>query len=304
MAIPDYQTIMLPLLKFSGDGQEHNAREAIDYICSEFKLTDQERQELLPSGLQPIIDNRVGWARTYLLKAGLIEAPRRGYVRITPKGIEVLNKKPNRIDIRFLEQFPEFIEFRKIKREQSAEKGKDLAETDKEVEKITPDELMENGFNSIQASLGQEILERIRRNPPAFFEKVVLKLLENMGYGKGEVTGRSGDGGIDGYIYQDKLGLDKILFQAKRFGEDTPVSASMLRDFIGTLATNEANKGVFITTSRFPKDAEHNISRSPKSIRLVDAPKLVKLMIDFNIGVSTEKVYQIKKIDSDFFSEE
>ena len=304
MAIPDYQTIMLPLLKFLGDGREHNAREAIDYICSEFKLTDQEREELLPTGLQPIIDNRVGWARTYMLKAGLIEAPRRGHFKITPKGIEVLNKKPNRIDIKFLEQFPEFIEFRKIKREQSAEKGKDLAETDKAVEKVTPDELMENGFNSIQASLGHEILERIRQNPPSFFEKVVLKLLENMGYGKGEVTGRSGDGGIDGYIYQDKLGLDKILFQAKRFGEDTPVSASMLRDFIGTLATNEANKGVFITTSRFPKDAEHNISRSPKSIRLVDAPKLVKLMIDFNIGVSTEKVYEIKKIDSDFFSED
>ena len=166
--------------------------------------------------------------------------------------------------------------------------------------------MMETGFDSIQASLGQELLSRVRTSQPAFFERLVLKLLESMGYGKGEVTGRSGDGGIDGYIHQDKLGLDKILFQAKRFGEDTPVSASMLRDFIGTLATNEANanKGVFITTSKFPKDAENNSSRSPKPIKLIDGPKLVKLMIEHNIGVSITKLYEIKKIDTDFFVEE
>ena len=304
MAIPDYQSLMLPLLKFLNDGQERNVREAIDSLSAEFKLSEQEKQELLPSGQQPIIDNRIGWARTYILKAGLIESPRRGFIKITEKGKEVLSKKPTKINVKFLEQFPEFIEFRTIKKEQGEEKSKSLAEIDKEVENITPDELMENGFNSIQASLGQEILAKIRKSPPAFFENVVLKLLSNMGYGKGNVTGQSGDGGIDGYIYQDKLGLDKILFQAKRFSEDAPVSASMIRDFIGTLATNNANKGVFITTSRFPKDAENLSSRSQKPIRLIDAPRLVKLMIEFNIGISIDKVYEVKKIDSDFFPEE
>jgi len=302
MAIPDYQTLMFPLLKSLKNGQEINVRTLIEQLCSEFKLTEQEKLELLPSGQQPIIDNRIGWAKTYLLKAGLIESPRRGFVKITQKGIDVLNKKIDKINVKFLEQFPEFIEFRTIKKEQSAEQNESASE--EQVENITPDELIEDGFNSIQASLGQELLSRLRKSPPAFFENVVLKLLSNMGYGKGKVTGQSGDGGIDGYIYQDKLGLDKILFQAKRFGEDTSVSASMIRDFIGTLATNEANKGVFITTSRFPKDAENLSSRSQKSIRLIDASKLVSLMIEFNIGVSIEKTYEIKKIDSDFFIEE
>ena len=215
-----------------------------------------------------------------------------------------MNKNPDKINIKFLEQFPEFIEFRTIKKEQVEEKSKYLAEINKEVENITPDELIENGFNSIQASLSQELLSKIRTNNPTFFERLVLKLLESMGYGKGQVTGRSGDGGIDGYIYQDKLGLDKILIQAKRFGEDTPVSASMIRDFIGTLTTNEANKGVFITTSKFPRDAENTSSRSPKPIKLIDGTRLVKLMIDHNIGVSSTKIYEIKKIDTDFFIDE
>ena len=295
MTIPNYQTLMLPLLKFLQNNKERNVREAIEHLCLEFKLTEQEKQELLPSGKQSIIENRIGWAKTYIVKAGLIEAPKRGFIKITPKGKEVLNKNPDKINIKFLEQFPEFIEFRTIKKEQVEEKSKYLAEINKEVENITPDELIENGFNSIQASLSQELLSKIRTNNPTFFERLVLKLLESMGYGKGQVTGRSGDGGIDGYIYQDKLGLDKILIQAKRFGEDTPVSASMIRDFIGTLTTNEANKGVFITTSKFPRDAENTSSRSPKPIKLIDGTRLVKLMIDHNIGVSSTKIYEIKK---------
>ena len=304
MTIPNYQTLMLPLLKFLQNNKERNVREAIEHLCLEFKLTEQEKQELLPSGKQSIIENRIGWAKTYIVKAGLIEAPKRGFIKITPKGKEVLNKNPDKINIKFLEQFPEFIEFRTIKKEQVEEKSKYLAEINKEVENITPDELIENGFNSIQASLSQELLSKIRTNNPTFFERLVLKLLESMGYGKGQVTGRSGDGGIDGYIYQDKLGLDKILIQAKRFGEDTPVSASMIRDFIGTLTTNEANKGVFITTSKFPRDAENTSSRSPKPIKLIDGTRLVKLMIDHNIGVSSTKIYEIKKIDTDFFIDE
>jgi len=304
MPIPDYETMMLPILKYTEDKMEHGLLEVVDYISNYFKLTEEEKEETLPSGGQTYVYNRVGWARTYMLKAGLLEKTKRGYFRITDLGIEALKKNPSKIDGDFLKQYPGYIEFQQMKKATGTTDK--IASTDLEnfVTEKTPDELIEAGFNSIQASLGQEILSRIRNNSPAFFEKVVLKLLEKMGYGKGEVTGRTGDGGIDGFIYQDKLGLDKILFQAKRFGEDTPVSASMLRDFIGTLATNEANKGVFITSSRFPKDAENNVSRSPKPIKLIDSSKLVKLMIDYNIGVSVEKTYDIKRIDSDFFIEE
>lgn len=303
MGIPDYQTLMLPLLKSLHNGQELNIREVISHLCSEFKLSEEEKQDLLPSGHQPIIENRIGWAKTYLLKAGLLESSRRGFIKITQKGKEVLNKKPDKINIKYLEQFPEFIEFRSLKKEQE-ENGKSLTEINEKIENITPDELMETGFKSIQTSLKQELLFKIRTNDPAFFERLVLRLLESMGYGQGKVTGRSGDGGIDGYIYQDKLGLDKILIQAKRFGESTPVSASMIRDFIGTLTTNEANRGVFITTSKFPKDSENTISRSQKPIKLIDGAKLVELMIEHNVGVSSIKNYEIKRIDIDFFIEE
>ncbi len=307
MTIPDFQSIMLPLLKYLSDEEEHSFRETVDYICSEFKLTDEDKQQALQSG-QTIISNRVGWARTYMSKAGLIESTRRGFFRITQKGTEVLKDKPKKINSRFLRQFPEFVEFQTIKdktveKEPGVQIRNGLSKTEREVEDITPDELMENGFNSIQASLSQELLTTLRSNSPSFFEMVVLKLLSNMGYGEGRVTGKSGDGGVDGFISQDKLGLDKIFFQAKRFGENIPVSASMLRDFIGTLEVNGVNKGVLMTTSKFPKDAVNVISGTHKSIVLVDGPKLVQLMIDFNIGVSTVKTYEIKRIDSDFFIE-
>lgn len=308
MTIPDFQSIMLPLLKYLGDDKEHSHKENIDHICSEFKLTEKEKQETLQNG-QSIIGNRISWAKVYMSKAGLIESTRRGFYRITQRGKAVLNEKPVEVNIRYLKQFPEFLEFQAIKyatikKEQDTTNSKDFTQIETEAENITPDELMENGFNSIQASLGQELLTKLRSNSPSFFEKVVLDLLSNMGYGEGKVTGKTGDGGVDGLISQDSLGLDKIFFQAKRFGEDTPVSASMLRDFVGTLEVNGVSKGVFMTTSRFPKDAENVISRSHKSIVLVDGPKLVKLMIDFNIGVSTTKTYEIKRIDSDYFIEE
>lgn len=302
MTIPDYQTVMLPVLKFLGDEEEHSFKDLVEHISNEFSLTEEEKQDLLPSGTQPIINNRVGWARTYMKKAGLLEDPQRGYVRITKRGLEVIKQNPPKIDIHFLAKFPEFIEFRSIKKEESYNKEEN--EEKEQVENKTPDELMENGFNSIQANLSQELLDRIRTNSPTFFENVVLKLLEAMGYGRGKVTGQSGDGGIDGFINQDKLGLDKIFFQAKRFGEGNPVSASMLRDFVGTLDMNGVNKGVFITTSKFPKDAVNTISKTHKSIVLIDGTTLVRHMVDFDIGVSTEKIYKIKRVDSDFFVEE
>ena len=302
MAIPDYQTIMLPLLKFLTDGNEHSTRESIEHISNLYNLSDEEKTKLLPSGQQPIIDNRVGWARTYLKKAGLLDNIRRGYIKITKKGLDILKQNITRIDIKFLEQFPEFVEFRTIKREQNLEL-RNLIQTDN-IEEVTPDELIENGVNSINASLAQELLDRLKKNSPSFFELVVLKLLSAMGYGKGEVTGRAGDGGIDGFVNQDRLGLDKIYFQAKRFAENNPVSASMLRDFVGSLELNRVNKGVFITTSKFPSNANELVNRSHKSIILIDGNKVTQLMIENNVGVATEKTYNIKRIDSDFFPED
>ena len=301
MTIPDFQSIMLPLLDFTKDQKEHSLEEIWENMCKFFKLTEEEKNQILPSGQQTRMGNRTAWAATYLKKAFVLNSPRRGIYIITQRGLDILKQNPQRIDIKYLEQFPEFVEFRTIKEGQPSTTNKTVEE--KEMENITPDEQIENGFNSIQASLGQDLLNIVRKYSPAFFEKFVLKLLENMGYGKGEVTGKSGDGGIDGFIYQDKLGLDKILFQAKRFGEDTPISISMIRDFIGTLAINEASKGVFITSSRFPKDAETVVARSQKPIKLIDGTKLVRLMIEFNIGISVEKTYERKRIDSDFFDE-
>ncbi|HOI19245.1 MAG TPA: winged helix-turn-helix domain-containing protein [Candidatus Woesearchaeota archaeon] len=300
MAIPDYQTLMLPLLKSISDGQEHKTRDVVTSLSDEFGLTEEERKELLPSGQQPIIDNRIGWARTYMLKAGLLSAPKRGYIKITDNGLEVLKQKTEKIDIKFLEQFPEFIEFRTIKKETSKETTKD----EEEVEDVTPDELMEKGYNSINASLAQELLEKLRNVDPYFFEEVVGELLSAMGYGRFEATPGSGDEGIDGIVYQDKLGLDKIFFQAKRYGEGNSVTARDVRDFVGTLDLHGVNKGIFITTSRFPRDTTDILKKTPKNIILLDGPKLAKLMIEHDVGVSIQKTYQIKKIDTDFFPEE
>jgi len=302
MAIPDFQTIMLPLLKFYQDKKEHHIREAIKQISDMFNLTDEERRELLPSGYEPIIDNRVGWARTYMKKAGLLESPRRGYAKITERGIDILARNPAKIDIKYLGQFPEFIEFQTIKKKQISDKQGTI-ELEKSIGEQTPIELMEKGRNLINADLSQELLIRLRKEHFSFLEKVVLRLLENMGYGKGEVTGRSGDGGVDGFINEDKLGLDKIFFQAKRYDENNPVSASMLRDFIGSLDLKGVKKGVFITTSRFPKDAGDLIKKTSKNVILIDGYRLAELMIEFNVGVTIEKEYQIKTMDTDFFEE-
>lgn len=301
--IPDYQTIMLPILKFLKDGNERSIQEVTDNISNLYNLTEEEQRAVLPSGHQPIIDNRVGWARTYMKKAGLLESPRRAYVKITNKGLETLRQNPVRIDINFLSQFPEFIEFR-TRRVSAESEPSPLIEQELNIRERTPDELMEDGYKIILEELGHDLLERVRNTTPAFFESIVLQLLSNMGYGHGEVTGRSGDGGIDGIVNQDKLGLDKIFFQAKRFGETTPVTASMLRDFVGTLELRGANKGVFITASKFPTNAGQTIRGSHKSIILIDGSRLVQLMIDYNVGVNSHKLYEIKRIDSDFFSED
>ncbi|MDP8233928.1 MAG: winged helix-turn-helix domain-containing protein [Candidatus Saelkia tenebricola] len=304
MAIPDYQAFMLPLLKFLSDEKEHSLTEYRRHLIALFNLTEEEKRKLVPSGGQTVIDNRVGWARTYLKKACLIEYPKRGHAKITERGVKFLDKKLEKITITILEQFEEFVQFRTIKNDEKPETQKDLIAGDADIEDITPDELIEQGYELIHSDLLQEILDKLLSNSPDFFEIVVLQLLSKMGYGEGAVVGRSGDGGVDGFINQDKLGLDKIFFQAKRFARNNPVTASMLRDFVGALDLKGVAKGVFITTSKFPSNAEVTLSGSPKSIVLINGQKLAKLMSEYGLGVSIEKTYSIKRIDSDFFPEE
>jgi len=301
MAIPDYQTIMLPLLRFAEDKKEHSLRQAIDALAVQFNLTDKERRELLTSGKQ-IFDNRVGWARTYIKKAGLIEITRRGYSRITERGLAVLKQNPSKIDVKFLYQFKEFREFKAFRREKSVVQR----ELEEEREN-TPEEELESAYQSIRNSLATDILQQIRTSSPSLFEKVVVELLVVMGYGgsrkdAGEAVGKIGDEGIDGIIKEDPLGLDIIYIQAKRWG--STVGRPEIQRFAGALQGKRARKGIFITTSDYSREAYEYISNIDTKIVLIDGDQLAQLMIDNNIGVSPSNAYEVKKLDLDYFTEE
>jgi len=301
--IPDYQTIMLPLLEFAGDKKEHHIREAIDYLAEKFGLTTEERKMLLPSGQQPIFDNRVGWAKTYLAKAGLLHSPKRGYFKITEKGLEVLKNPPEKIDNTYLSRFPEFIEFRKRQKPQKENELNLL----KKYDESTPEDLIAIGYQKFRQELATEILDKIISYPPSFFEKLVIDLLVKMGYGgsreeAGKAIGKSGDEGIDGIIKEDKLGLDIIYIQAKRW--TNPVGRPEIQKFVGALHGQKARKGIFITTSTFSQSAIDYVSKIDSKIILIDGEKLADLMIEYSVGVSTVASYEIKKIDLDYFTEE
>lgn len=301
MAIPNYQSIMLPLLKFASDDKEHSLREAIDYLADEFKLTDEERKKLLPSGQQAIFNNRTGWARTYLKKARLLKSPQRGYFCITDEGKNVLSQNPKRIDVKFLKQFPDFLEFHKPQKDDIKKPKIDLTTAD-----ITPEEFLEVAFQKLQEGLASDILQTIQNCPPDFFERLVIDVLIKMGYGgsrkeAGEAMGRSGDGGIDGIIKEDKLGLDIIFIQAKRW--ENTVGRPDIQKFAGALQGQRARKGIFITTSNFSKEALDYVTNIDSKIILIDGQRLAELMIAHNVGVSTVSTYEVKKIDSDYFTE-
>jgi len=301
MPIPDYQTIMLPLLRFLGDGKERSLGEAMEHLVKHFNLTEEEKSESVPSGQQTIIYNRTTWSRMYLKKAGLVEDPRKGLMKISQKGLEVLKKNPERIDVKFLEQFPEFLEFRNIKRD-----NKQVEEKEEYI-KETPQELLEIGYKKIRQELSQELLKTVKTSSPEFFEKLVVDLLLKMGYGgslkdAGKAIGKTGDEGIDGIIKEDKLGLDTIYIQAKRW--DGTVGRPEIHKFVGALTGQGAAKGIFITTSNFSKEALDyaNHNKNPKIV-LMDGEQLAQLMIDNGIGVSKVVSYEIKKVDSDYFIE-
>lgn len=294
--------MMLPLMRHCQDGQEHSISETVDALADHFKLTEAERKALLPSGVQEVLRNRVAWAKSHLKMAGLLANPRRGIYQITPRGQEVLSKAPAGINLRFLHQFPEYVAFRATHRQRAEEANE--PETN---HGGTPEESLETAYAKIRDDLAVDILQRLKTCSPTFFERLVVEVIVKMGYGgsrqdAGKAIGKSGDGGIDGMIKEDKLGLDAIYIQAKRW--ENTVGRPEIQKFVGALTGQRARKGLFITTADFSADAQDYVSRIDTKIVLIDGETLAQLMIDHNVGVSTIATYDLKKIDTDYFTEE
>ena len=303
MGIPDYESLMLPLLKLTSDQQEHFLRGAIDVLAEQFHLTDTERAQLLPSGRQRTFNNRVSWAKTYLEKAVLLESVRHGAFSISSRGMQVIGDPPPKIDGRFLQRFPEYLEFKNL-RSKSRPPGPDPIPDPPGGE--TPDESLDAAYQRVREDLFAELLQMVKAGSPQFFEQLVVDLLVGMGYGgtrqdAGKAVGGSGDGGIDGVIHEDLLGLDTVYIQAKRW--DNPVGRPEVQRFAGALQGNRSRKGVLLTTSSFSKSAQEYISTIDSRIVLIDGPTLAQLMVDHNVGVSAVASYEIKKIDSNYFTE-
>ena len=300
--IPDYESIMLPLLNLLSDNEVHTLNECHNKLAIHFNLTDEEIRQLLPSGKQPTFRNRLGWARTYMQKAGLVESPKRANYKITDRGLIILSKNLNKIDGSVLKEFPEFIDFQSIKKQSVIP----ISNTNL-TQKDSPEEEIEYAYEKLKNDTGTELLNTIKSCSPDFFERLVIDLLISMGYGgsrkdAGEAMGKSGDGGIDGIIKEDKLGLDLIYLQAKRWENTVPIKE--IRDFTGALASKKARKGIFITTSNFPKSAKEFITQVDYKIILIDGELLTELMFEYNLGVTVENTYTVKSIDSDYFVED
>ena len=306
MAIPDFQSIMLPLLKFYSKGSEYSTKEAVESLAQFYKLTEEELAELLPSRTQNTFNNRVHWAIAHLKMAWLLENTKRGHYKITSNGLALLQSNPAIVNLRLLKTIPEYIEHTKSYKKENTYSN-DEPDLDSADENLTPEESLEYSFQKINKSLAEDLLSKIKKMSASFFEKLVIELLVKMGYGgsikdAGKAIGKSGDEGIDGIIKEDKLGLDIIYVQAKRW--EGVVGRPELQKFVGALAGQGAKKGIFITTSYFSKDALDYTPKNETKIVLVDGEQLAKYMIDYDLAVSTVSNYQIKKIDLDYFGEE
>lgn len=305
MPIPDYQTLMLPVLRLASDQQDHKFSDSVQSLAAEFSLSEEEENELLPSGSQAVFNNRVGWARSFLKQAGLLASPQRGFFKITERGIQLLAENPERINVSLLERYPEFQEFRNRKKGQSQTNGvNNFIEI---VTSETPEDTLASAYRLLRKNLEDEILSFVKVSSPSFFERLVVDLLVKMGYGgnrqdAGRALGKSGDGGIDGIINEDRLGLDVIYIQAKRW--DGTVGRPEIQKFAGALQGQRARKGVFITTSNFSKEALDYVSMIESKIILIGGERLASLMAEHNVGVSVVGQYEVKKIDSDYFDEE
>lgn len=307
MPVPDFQTVMLPLVRYARDGQEHVLAKAIEALADEFKLTAQERRQLLPSGAQATFNNRVYWAAFHLRKARVFESKGHGRFYISERGRELLDRQPVRIEMSTLMEYPEYREFRAGSGKQATPSGRDEGvETAAPASERPPMEVLEDAYQQMRRLLEQEVLERVKADSPRFFEDLVLRLLVAMGYGgsmaNASRVGRSGDGGIDGIIQEDRLGLDAIYVQAKRWEGTVPISE--VRAFSGSLDAHRARRGVLITTSQFPRDAERYVASIEKRIVLIDGQRLAQLMVDHGIGVTDVATYTVRRIDPGFFEGE
>ena len=308
MPLPQYQVFMLPMLRLLADGQTRRMPELRDLLAQQYSLSDSEREALLPSGRQRVFYNRVAWARTDLVQAGALKSPARGAVQITDRGREILEDNPPRVDRKYLGKYPEFQDFRVRTRTTTGATVGTLQPLDGDEEPaVTPDESIERAYERHQTALASELLARMKAVSPTFFEKLVVELLVAMGYGgtrrdAARVVGQSGDGGIDGEINEDRLGLDKVYVQAKRW--DNSVGRPVVQAFAGSLMGRQASKGVLITTASFTSDARSFVRNLPTRIVLIDGQELAMLMIEHNVGVSVQSTYQIKRVDSDYFAEE
>lgn len=307
MAIPTYQQCMKPVLEYASHNDISHFPDAVEYLSDNvFKLSEDEKAEVIPSGTQTVISSRCGWARTYMTKALLLDSPKKGYFKITERGKQFLSVCGDSFGTNDLLQFEEFRQFRSLRRDKSDKISTSIEDEDKN--EMTPDEALDFGEEKLNENLASDLLEKVKKSSPAFFEQVVVKLLVKMGYGgsfseAARVVGKSGDGGIDGIIKEDKLGLDEIYVQAKRWDNNT-VGRPEIQKFVGALMGQNANKGVFVTTSSFSKDAEEFAAGiKNQKIILIDGAKLASLMIEYNLGINVIRTIEIKKIDSDFFDE-
>lgn len=298
MEIPNYQKLFKPVLQFYADGQEHELRDAVAHISDLLNLSQDQRAQTTSSGT-PVIHSRVSWAHTYLRQAGLIQNVRRGVCTITQAGQKVLSDNPETLDNKYLMQFEAFVKFRNTRHVPDIDTAQAVA--DEIFEDKTPEERIDVALAEHNQALSERLIDELRNTDPVYFEKIVAELLQVMGYGHAEVTKRTNDGGVDAIVNEDSLGLSKIYVQAKRYAETNRVNGKELRDFVGALDLNGVNKGVFITTSYFHETAKDQLRSSQKSIILVDGTKLTELMIEHNVGVSTEKTYPLKRLDIDYF---
>lgn len=301
MTVPKYHEFMLPMLKELKEGSSKSMQEIRDSLADYFNLSEEEQKDLLPSGNQSIFDNRVGWARTYLKKAGLVDSPKRSFVVITDRGREVLAENPDEITSNYLKKFDEFLDFQNLSNKKEEEAEEVTSEQ-------TPSEQFESAYKKLKSGLKTELLDTIMDCSPFFFERLVVDLLINLGYGgskkeAGEAFATTGDEGIDGIIKEDKLGLDLIYIQAKRWKKDSCVGRPEIQKFAGALQGKRAKKGIFITTSYYSNEAREFVKALDSKIILIDGDSLAEYMIESNTGVSVESKYELKKIDSDYFSE-
>ncbi len=303
MTIPDFQSIMLPLLRLATDKEIHKLNDAVDQLANQFDLSDEERSELLQSGQQPVFYNRVGWAKTYLKKSGLLEDPRRGHFQITERGSQLLRENPSKINMKLLERYDEYREFKKSDNETI-----ESIKSEEYLEELTPEEALENAYQRIRKGISEQLLSYVINSTPGFFEKLVVELLVKMGYGgtqrdAARAVGRSGDEGIDGIIDEDRLGLETIYIQAKKWNTEQTVGRREIQQFVGALTGQRAKKGVFITTTRFTDTARHYVENIEPKVILIDGNRLTELMIDYGVGVASRTSYELKEIDTDYFGE-